>query len=312
MYMEEKLVSVVIITYNSAQYVEETLESAKSQTYQNIELIIADDCSTDNTISICEKWLELNCQRFVRTELLITKKNTGVSANCNRGLHASNGEWLKFIAGDDVLLNDCIENYMNFVATTKSRFIFGLPSILLKSNNYDLKMQMETFYSDSERFFSFSPQKQFKHLLLNQISVCPPTLFFHRNSMTEINGFDEKYACEDLPLFLCATHKGHQLTLLKKKTVCYRIHENQLSIKGKNGLINEYWFYEQLRIKRKYFTLKYIFCNPLLYFEYFVQIFSKTIILKTGNKKSSFILIKFLRFFKRSISFSYIIKENKF
>lgn len=310
--MEEKLVSVVVITYNSAQYVEETLESAKAQTYKNIELIIADDCSTDNTVAICEKWLKLNHQRFVRTDLLTSETNTGVSANCNRGLYASKGEWLKFIAGDDMLLIDCIDNYIDFIATTNSRFIFAIPSILIQSNNDDLKMQMETFYRDSDRFFSLSPQKQLKYMLLNQIPVCPPTMFSHRNSIIEMNGFDQKFACEDLPLFLCATHNGHQLILLKKKTVCYRIHENQLSIKGKTGLINEFWFYEQLRIKKKYFTRIYILCNPLLYFEYLVQMLSKTIILKTGNKKSSSILFNFLRFCKRSISFSYIIRENKF
>ena len=50
------LVSIVVITYNSAEYVLETLESAKAQTYQNIELIVSDDCSADNTVETCSRW----------------------------------------------------------------------------------------------------------------------------------------------------------------------------------------------------------------------------------------------------------------
>ncbi len=53
----ETLVSIVVITYNSAKFILETLESSKAQTYKNIELIISDDCSTDNTVEICQQWI---------------------------------------------------------------------------------------------------------------------------------------------------------------------------------------------------------------------------------------------------------------
>ena len=58
------LVSAVIITYNSAKYVIETLDSIKAQTYQNIELIVSDDCSTDETTTLVKEWLEKNGNRF--------------------------------------------------------------------------------------------------------------------------------------------------------------------------------------------------------------------------------------------------------
>ena len=58
--IKKPLVSIIVITYNSAKYVLETLESAKNQTYQNIELIISDDCSIDNTVDICTRWLNEN------------------------------------------------------------------------------------------------------------------------------------------------------------------------------------------------------------------------------------------------------------
>ena len=91
------LVSVVVITYNSAQYVLETLNSIKEQSYSNIELIISDDCSKDKTVEICRDWLAKNKEKFVRTELITVEKNTGTSANINRGIKASKGKWIKSI-----------------------------------------------------------------------------------------------------------------------------------------------------------------------------------------------------------------------
>ena len=64
------LVSVIVITYNSSKFVLETLESIYNQTYSNIELIISDDCSSDETINICQNWLYKNKNRFKNIELI--------------------------------------------------------------------------------------------------------------------------------------------------------------------------------------------------------------------------------------------------
>lgn len=104
------LVSIVVLTYNSSEYVLETLNSAYRQTYQGeLELIITDDCSKDNTVEVCREWLQAHGSRFVRTELITVDENTGVSKNINRGCRAAQGEWIKPIAGDDILTDDCIE-----------------------------------------------------------------------------------------------------------------------------------------------------------------------------------------------------------
>ena len=117
------LVSVIVITYNSSNYVLETLESAKAQTYKNIELIISDDGSTDTTVGICKNWINQNKERFVAVKCITTGNNTGIAPNCNRGLKEAKGEWLKFIAGDDILMDSCIERNMDFVQNSPHFFL---------------------------------------------------------------------------------------------------------------------------------------------------------------------------------------------
>lgn len=96
----QPLVSIIVITYNSSKYVLETLESARAQTYQNLELIVSDDASQYDTVEICQAWLEENGDRFVRAELVTVEENTGIPANCNRGVRKAKGEWVKLIAGN--------------------------------------------------------------------------------------------------------------------------------------------------------------------------------------------------------------------
>ena len=103
------LVSIIVISYNSSKYVLETLESAKAQTYQNLELIISDDCSTDNTVKLCDTWLKDNKSRFTKTKLITVEKNLGIPKNCNRALYTAEGDWTKLIAGDDILMPNCVK-----------------------------------------------------------------------------------------------------------------------------------------------------------------------------------------------------------
>ena len=104
------LVSVYVVTYNSAEYVIETLNSVYNQTYNNIELIITDDASTDNTIELCKRWLNNHQDRFSDVQLVTSTINTGISANCNRAVKVAKGYWLKGIAGDDILLPNCVKS----------------------------------------------------------------------------------------------------------------------------------------------------------------------------------------------------------
>ena len=86
------LVSIIMPSYNTSQYIAETIQSVIDQSYQNWELIIVDDCSTDNTDYVVSK---INDQRII---FLKNKKNSGAAVSRNRALREAKGKWI----GQDV------------------------------------------------------------------------------------------------------------------------------------------------------------------------------------------------------------------
>ena len=224
---ENTLVSVTVITYNSAKYVIEALESAKAQTYKNIELIISDDHSTDNTLDDCRQWLENNKKRFIRTELITVPENTGVSANCNRGIRAAQGEWVKFIAGDDTLLADCIEDNIKFVDRhQEAHIVFSQVKVyehLFEEKNF--KMTTPAEFPANLMHQDLSAADQFERLLLSDRIHYTPSCFLNKQAIFKVGGYDESNRLvEDYPMWLKLTQSGEKLCYFHKPTVGYRIH----------------------------------------------------------------------------------------
>ena len=100
--MNVPLVSIIIPAYNAAKYISETLESALNQTYENIEVIVVDDGSTDDTVNIVEKVID---QRII----LLRQINSGQCAASNLGIKHANGDYIKFLDADDILNLDHIK-----------------------------------------------------------------------------------------------------------------------------------------------------------------------------------------------------------
>ena len=262
----EPLVSIIVITYNSSKYVLETLESARLQTYRNIELIVSDDCSRDNTVEICRNWIEENKDRFVRTELVIVEKNTGISSNCNRGLYASKGEWIKLIAGDDVLINTAIQDFVTFVNSDSSiYFVFGACKFYL-----DNKILPKIELPDID-FQKLSAEDQYKFLIREGNLMHGPTSFINRNKLIELSGFDESIPfSEDWPLWINATKNHNKLYFIEDTVALYRIHEDGIYSKTKIGLKYDSVLSKNVNLIRKKYLLPNLLKEKLI-FDFFHQ-----------------------------------------
>lgn len=114
------LVSIVVTSYNYFNFIEKTLESIKHQTYKNFEIIIVDDCSTDNSVEIIEKFIQFN--QDYRITLIKHKTNTGQFASMLDGLKAAQGVFVSFVDSDDILLPAYIETHVKVHMSTSVAF----------------------------------------------------------------------------------------------------------------------------------------------------------------------------------------------
>lgn len=239
--MLNALVTVGIATFNSSNYIIETLESVKNQTYNHIELVVSDDCSKDNTIDVINIWLntENNRSRFANVNVLVVKSNTGVSANCNRIFNAATGIYLKLLAGDDILLPNCILDNLNFIESNPlAKIVFSQVGIF---NDIYVPNEFTEIKPESVPLNlmdpNFDSKKQHQILLDCDRITYTPSVFFHRQTILDVGGFDESIRMiEDYPMWLKLTSSGIHLDYFNKLTVGYRRHSEALNFKHKNVL----------------------------------------------------------------------------
>ena len=105
------LVSIITPTWNCAPFIGETIQSVLAQTYQNWELIISDDCSTDNTFKVVEPYLKQDS----RIKYIKNDHNSGAAVTRNNALREAKGRWIAFLDSDDLWLPEKLEHQVRFM-----------------------------------------------------------------------------------------------------------------------------------------------------------------------------------------------------
>ena len=243
---KKPLVSVCIITYNSSEFIVEALDSVFEQTYINIELIVSDDCSQDNTVEICHQWMDEHAQRFVQTDVLTVEKNTGVSANCNRAVKRGIGEYIKLLAGDDRLLPNCISDNIDYVQKhIETDLLFSDMKVFGQEQSGDGIVSPSVFFNHLTPY-------QFKIWQLVYSLLPAPCCFMKRSVYTHLGGFDESIPMmEDKPFWVKAIFAKSVIKYLPKTTVCYRVNSESLSQSKENS--NYRKFAESRKLASRYF-----------------------------------------------------------
>lgn len=215
------LVSVIVVTYNSSKYVLQTLKSIYKQTYVNIELIISDDCSTDDTLSICNQWVEKYKNRFINAKVIQTPQNCGICGNYNFALSHSNGEWIKYIAGDDILEDNCIER---FVANIRpNTYLYTCTTKHLQNETGEVSLY-------NTRIPNASAWRQARFMLKYLFGINGPTVFVERNHLKFLGGFEEKYPMiEDWPIAIRYATEGLRIGIVNEPLVQWRIYGDSIS-----------------------------------------------------------------------------------
>ncbi len=278
------LVSIVVITYNSSKYILDALESAKELTYGNIELIISDDCSTDDTLTICREWVKENSKYFVNTEIIPAEKNAGIPANCNKGCRAAHGEYVKILAGDDMLSPNGIEDFINCYGGSSMVVECGHKFFSVdkcgQKNVWDDKR-------DNQDFYRLSAEEQHERLLMS-CCVSAPSVIIKAELFSKIGYFDESYKyIEDWPFWLKYTSGGGVIDYASVNLVCYRVNHESVSVTEVKYF--NYLFYKDCqKFKKDYiyprvpwYRIKYWWTESVLHCRFLVLYYV------FGNKKNA-------------------------
>lgn len=242
-------ITVCVISYNSGSYILETLESIKRQKGSGLKLIVSDDGSKDDTVSKVENWLAENSELFSEWELLVSNSNYGISYNINRALGIVNTRWVKIIAGDDILNDNCIEVYQKYISLFPNEKVFSasverFPSV----NNIKVDNKVDRL---KNYFNSADISAEDQHTILRYFNfVDAPSVLLQTSVFDVVGIFDQRISTiEDLPMWLKLTKSGIKIRFIDEKLVRYRITEGSLTGIGNGRIFSNMYKHEYVIFK---------------------------------------------------------------
>lgn len=231
------LVSVVMPVYNAENYILESVRSVLNQTYQNYELIIVDDASTDHSLELVSSI----CGGNSHVKIVRLSENGGVSHARNTGIFEADGEYIAFIDSDDIWKSDKLKLQMKFMIDKSILFSFTSYEILHEgSDKVNTYVQCPTVVS-------------YQRLLFGNPIPCF-TVVCHRSVLSE-NMF-ENTRHEDYVLWLQLAKK-YTLYGLDRNLGIYRSHENSIS---SNKLKAAEWVWDIYRKREHLGFFKSCYC----------------------------------------------------
>lgn len=245
--MEEPKVSIIAGCYNHSKYVERLLNSVLSQTYKNIQLIVFDDFSSDDSAQIIEKWItdnNISCKFIKHTE------NKGLAYSLNEALRFSEGKYLQLISCDDILINEKIEIQVNQFENLLSEEYGCVASDFSTIDGND-NIIKDHYFSKNFIF----PKKPLSSLLTNSLGygiiIHSPTILFKKSILDKIGYYNENIMQEDLD-FLVRVCLNFKVGFCKQSLVKYRILNTSMS---NNIKTIDRLYFERLKVIQNYETI---------------------------------------------------------
>ncbi|MEM3509358.1 MAG: glycosyltransferase family 2 protein [Nitrososphaerota archaeon] len=197
--MIDKLVSVIIPVYNVEKYIKEAVLSIINQTYKNLEIIIVDDCSNDNTYKILKELSKIDN----RIKLYKNKNNLKIAKTLNRCLSLANGEYIARMDGDDISAIDRIEKKVSFLEKHKEFYLVGCSMKVIDENGKIIGQTI--YYKDPNLLLKILPY-----------STPVPHIWVARKILyNKLGGYRDIPGVEDYDFLLRMTSSGLRYTNLE-------------------------------------------------------------------------------------------------
>lgn len=212
------LVSVIIPCYNHGNFIQACIQSVIAQDYKNMELIIIDDGSKDNSVQKIEEMRDLCEERFVKFKFF-HRPNKGLSVTLNEALTYSSGTYMSIIASDDIMY-DATKTTKQLEFLEKKPNCVGVFSgaVILKENG-----ELDVIKLGSEKKYYF------KDIILNQYQLFSPSATYRLNDIKNTGGYKDGIVLEDWYMFLKLTQNDGYLYALPTPFIGYRRHLNNTS-----------------------------------------------------------------------------------
>lgn len=206
---EQPLVSVIIASYNHADYIEASIHSVLAQTYPHIELLVIDDGSKDDSVERIRRLQEQHGFDFR------VQQNQGLSRTLNAAIERARGDLLAPFGSDDIMLPDRIARQVAWLADKPEVGICGgnIQEIDEHGNQRGTPKALQQRRLDFEDVF-----------LDRKPGVPAPTLMFRRAALAQVGGFDPEVRLEDLLIELKITRAGWFIDALPDVLALYRVH----------------------------------------------------------------------------------------
>lgn len=208
-------VSVIICTYNRAEYLPVAIKSVLAQTFNDYEIIIVDDASNDNTENLVKPYMvEKSNIKYYKNE-----QNLGISKSRNKAVNLATGEYIAMLDSDDYWTDkNKLQKQTDILEKDSSIGLVGSSILTVRKNKSKIK---EIFYNTND--------KDIRENILVKNQFAQSSILFRKNIFTEVGGYNENYeVAEDLDLWL-RIGKKYKFANLKETTVAYMMHSAGIS-----------------------------------------------------------------------------------
>ena len=200
------LVTIVCLCYNHAAFVTKALDSVVSQTYPNIELLIADDCSTDNSVEIIEDWLE----KHPTLSFTVNPVNKGNTKTFNSLLHKASGKYIIDLAADDVLMPKAVDILVNSFEHSNFEnvaIVYGNLEIIDENDAH-----LEYYYPVDEKLKALRTPPSgdiYCSILASKEKINSVASMIKTDVLKSLGGYDETLTYEDLDIWMKVAKQYH-------------------------------------------------------------------------------------------------------
>ncbi len=223
-------VDIVVVSYNHSHFLEECLDSIKNQSYDNWNLIIADDASPDNSVDVINNWLDTN---GISAVTVFNSENKGLCATLNDCLSFCKEKYVKLIAADDYLSHDYLLESVSKFEELDSDYM------VLYSNAMYIDGNSQTLPSKDYYLKNDMPSGNVVDELYKANFIAAPSVILKREIFEKVGYYNPHTILEDYDLWLKTATNGFKIFFLNKTLTFYRIHDSNQTLLRKKRINTE-------------------------------------------------------------------------